>query len=141
VALAALLTSGAEAGGHRLSAGAFSVMGGANPVSFGSPAEYSYTYINNSRDREFVLGIVPGIAYAVRFEPSERWAISVGAALGYGTASPFVGPYAGFAFEFWCPLDSFCLTLDYRTATAVYSYKKAISGVSSIALGGTLWSR
>lgn len=139
-ASSAIVLSQAEAGGHRISAGAYAGRGGANPISFGTPAEFSYTYINDARSREFILGIVPGIGYAARFEPSKNWAVSVGGILGIG-GTPFVGPYAGFAWEFWCPLNAVCLSLDYRAATALYSEKKVISGISSISLGGTLWSK
>lgn len=133
-----LIPAQGSAGGHRISAGAFTKSAGADPISFGDPQEYSYTYINNSRDREIIVGLVPGLGYAVRFNPSKDWAVSVGGMLG-ATNNPFVGPYAGFAWEFWCPSNSFCLSLDYRATTAVYSYKKTVSGVSSISLGGTLW--
>jgi hypothetical protein len=129
----------AHAGGHKISIGAAAAKGGSNPISFSDPSEFSYTYINSSKDREFIVGLLPGIGYAARFMPHKDVAISLGGIL---TAGPwtFAGLYSGFSWEFWCPTSGFCLNLDYRTSTALYSMKKKISGASSVSLGGTLWT-
>lgn len=130
---------GAFAGGHKVSAGAVAAKGGANPITFSSPLEYSYTYINSSRDREIHIGLVPGLGYAVRFNPSKDITVSLGGMISVGS-NLFLGAYSGFGWEFWCPSSAFCLNLEYRTSTALYSLGRKISGVSSVSLGGTLWT-
>ena len=130
----------AQAGGHKIAAGAFTVRGGSNPVSFANPLEYSYTYINNAGDREILISLIPGLGYAFRFEPSKDVAISLGGTLAVATA-PFVGIYGGFAWSFWCPVNSFCMSLDYRTSAAPYSQYRKVMTVSSVSLWGILCSQ
>lgn len=129
----------ATAAGHKVSAGATAAVGGSNPVTFTSLAEYSYTYINSSRDREWIVGFSPGLGYAVRFEPAKDLSVSLGAMISL-SSSLYAGPYTGFAWEFWCPGRSFCLSFDYRTSIALYSKKQVVSSLSIVSLGGTLWS-
>lgn len=129
----------ARAGGHKISVGAAAAKGGSNPISFSDSSEFSYTYINSSKDREFIVGLVPGIGYAARFMPHKDVAISLGGVITVGPWT-FAGLYSGFGWEFWCPTGGFCLNLEYRTSTALYSMKKKISGASSVSLGGTLWT-
>ena len=127
------------AAGHKISAGAVSANGGSNPVTFTSLGEYSYTYINTARDREILVGFAPGLGYAVRFQPTQTVSVSLGGVAAVGI-TPFLGVYGGFGWEFWCATRSICLSLEFRSALAPYSEKRQISGVSSVSLGGTLWS-
>jgi hypothetical protein len=127
------------AAGHKVVAGASAAIGGSNPISF-SPPEFSYAYINSGRDREFIIGFTPGIGYAVRFNPTKSLSISIGGIAAISTTS-YIGLYSGFGWEFWCPFDSFCLTTDYRTSTALYSHKNTIPSLSTVSIGGTLWTK
>ena len=127
-----------SAAGHKIAAGASAASGGSNPITF-SPSEFSYTFINSSRDREFVFGLAPGIGYALRFNPSSTISVSLGGIAAISNTL-YAGIYSGFGWEFWCPSTWICLNLDYRTSTALYSYKTRISGLSTVSLGGTLWT-
>lgn len=130
--------SGAMAGGHKISVGAPTMTGGSNPISFSGPEEFSYTYINSARDREIIVGLIPGLGYAVRFEPSKGFPISLGGALTLGLET-FVGIYFGAGWEFWCPGKSFCMSVDYRSTIAPYSQKRSIHSSGSVSLGGIIW--
>lgn len=132
-------TQSAEAAGHKIAAGATAAVGGSNPITFTSLAEYSYTYINSSRDREWIVGFSPGLGYAVRFEPTKDLSVSLGGMASL-SSTLYAGPYAGFAWEFWCPGQVVCLSFDYRTSIAFYSKKQVVSSLSIVSLGGTLWS-
>jgi hypothetical protein len=138
VFLSTLLSSESLAAGHKVVAGASAAVGGSNPITF-SPAEFSYTFINSSRDREFIIGFTPGIGYAVRFNPTQSISVSLGGIAAI-SSSGYVGLYSGFGWEFWCPAGIFCLNVDYRTSTALYSYKNIIPSMSTVSLGGTLWT-
>ncbi|MEN9824693.1 MAG: hypothetical protein RI953_438 [Pseudomonadota bacterium] len=126
------------AAGHKLAVGASAASGGSNPITF-SPSEFSYTYINSSRDREFVVGLAPGIGYAVRFNPYRTVSVSLGGIAAISNTL-YAGIYSGFGWEIWCPSTWICMNFDYRTSTALYSHKTRISGLSTVSLGGTLWT-
>ncbi|MEY3901096.1 MAG: hypothetical protein RL189_402 [Pseudomonadota bacterium] len=139
VICASSLSATGFAAGHKISAGAIAANGGSNPITFTSLVEYSYTYVNSARDREFLVGLAPGLGYAVRFQPMQNVSVSLGGVAAVGI-TPFIGVYGGFGWEFWCATQSICLSLEYRSALAPYSEKRQITGVSSVSLGGTLWS-
>lgn len=139
VFITSLISAAAFAAGHKISAGAVAANGGSNPVTFTSLGEYSYTYINSARDREILVGFAPGLGYAVRFQPTQTVSVSLGGVAAVGI-TPFVGIYGGFGWEFWCATRSICFSLEYRSALAPYSENRQIIGVSSVSLGGTLWS-
>ncbi|NBX17118.1 MAG: hypothetical protein EBR09_07120 [Proteobacteria bacterium] len=126
------------AGGHKVVAGASAASGGSNPITF-SPTEISYTFVNSARDREFIIGFAPGIGYAVRFNPTKSIAVSIGG-IGALSTEAYLGLYSGFGWEFWCPSSSFCLTADFRTSTALYTVKNTIPALSTVSIGGTLWT-
>lgn len=138
VLISTFMSDSVFAGGHKIAAGASAALGGSNPITF-SPAEFSYTYINSARDREFVIGLAPGIGYAVRFEPHKALSVSLGG-IAAVSHTLYAGIYSAFGWQFWCPSSWICLNLDYRTSTALYSQKSRIPGLSTVSLGGTLWA-